>query len=82
VPEHYRLGSPTALLPLGVRHVLVHGTEDTIVPFSLSSEYHARATKLGDPVQLVSLPGAEHFDVIDPRAKEWPRVLEAIGSLL
>ncbi|HEX8436355.1 alpha/beta hydrolase [Archangium sp.] len=82
VPEHYRLGSPAALLPLGVKQVLVHGTEDTIVPLSLSAEYHARATKLGDSVRLVSLPGAEHFEVIDPRAKEWPQVLEAVSSLL
>ncbi|MGZ3458098.1 MAG: alpha/beta hydrolase family protein, partial [Archangium sp.] len=82
VPDRYRAASPAALLPLGVRQVLVHGTEDTTVPLTLSTEYHARATKLGDPVRLVSLPGAEHFEVIDPRAKEWPRVVEAVASLL
>ncbi len=82
VPERYALASPAALLPLGVKQVLVHGEEDTTVPVSLSAEYHARATKLGDPVRLVSLPGAEHFEVIDPRAKEWPRVVEAVDSLM
>ena len=82
VPERYRLASPAALLPLGVKQVLVHGAEDTIVPLTLSTEYHARATRLGDCVRLVSLPGAEHFEVIDPRAKEWPRVVEAVASLL
>jgi pimeloyl-ACP methyl ester carboxylesterase len=82
VPERYRLASPAALLPLGVKQVLVHGAEDTIVPLTLSTEYHAHATRLGDCVRLVSLPGAEHFEVIDPRAKEWPRVVEAVASLL
>jgi pimeloyl-ACP methyl ester carboxylesterase len=82
VPERYQLASPSGLLPLGVKQVLVHGTEDTIVPHTVSTGYHARATKLGDTVKLVSLPGAEHFEVIDPRAKEWPRVVEAVASLL
>lgn len=82
VPERYALASPAVLLPLGVKQVLVHGVEDTTVPISLSTGYHARASALGDSVQLVSLPGAEHFEVIDPRAKEWPRVVEAVASLL
>ncbi len=82
VPERYLLASPSALAPLGVRQVLVHGTEDTIVPLSISSGYHARATALGDSVRLVSLPGAGHFELIDPRASEWPHVVEAVASLL
>ncbi|HEX8825952.1 MAG TPA: alpha/beta hydrolase [Archangium sp.] len=82
VPERYRLASPFALAPLGVRQVLVHGAEDTTVPLSLSTGYHDRATALGDSVRLVSLPGADHFEVIDPRAREWPQVLEAIASLV
>lgn len=82
VPERYELASPAALLPLGVKQVLVHGAEDTTVPLTLSTGYHARATKLGDSVRLVGLPGAEHFEVIDPRAKEWPHVVEAVASLL
>ncbi|PTL84441.1 alpha/beta hydrolase [Vitiosangium sp. GDMCC 1.1324] len=82
VPERYELASPAALLPLGVKQVLVHGTDDDTVPLSVSTEYHARATKLGDSVRLVSLPGAGHFEVIDPRAREWPQVVEAVASLM
>jgi acetyl esterase/lipase len=82
VPERYRLASPSRLVPLGVKQVLVHGTEDTIVPHSISTGYHARATALGDSVRLVSLPGAGHFELIDPRASEWPQVVEAVASLL
>ena len=82
VPERYKLASPAALLPLGVKQVLVHGTEDSIVPYSLSQGYYERAHALGDPVRLVELKGAEHFDVIDPRGKEWPRIVEAVASLV
>lgn len=82
VPERYRLGSPAALAPIGVRQILIHGTEDQTVPASISTDYHARATALGDPVQLVSLPGAGHFEVINPLARDWPQVVEAIASLI
>jgi acetyl esterase/lipase len=81
VPERYRLGSPFALAPLGVKQVLIHGTEDENVPFSLSASYHAHAAGLGDNVRLVPLPGAHHFEPINPLSQEWPQVLEAIGSL-
>jgi acetyl esterase/lipase len=82
VPERYRLASPAALLPLGVPQVLVHGTEDDTVPFSLSAGYVERASALGDSARLVPLPDAGHFEVIDPRAREWAQVVEAVGSLL
>jgi len=82
VPEHYRLGSPAALAPLGVKQVLIHGTEDDIVPFSLSAEYHTRSARLGDDVRLIPLQGAGHFELINPLAKEWPQVVGALSSLL
>jgi acetyl esterase/lipase len=82
VPEHYRLGSPSALAPLGVRQILIHGTEDDTVPFSLSTGYQARAAGLGDDVRLIPLPGAGHFEPINPLAKEWPQVVQALSSLM
>lgn len=82
VPERYRLASPAALVPIGVRQVLIHGTEDDTVPVSISTDYHARAAALGDEVRLLSLPGAGHFEVINPLAREWPQVVEAIASLM
>ncbi len=81
VPERYRLGSPSALVPLGIKQVLIHGTKDDTVPDSLSADYHARATALGDDVRLILLPGAGHFEVINPLAREWPQLVEALASL-
>lgn len=82
VPERYRLGSPSALVPLGVKQILIHGTEDQIIPFSMSADYQSRAAALGDAARLISIPGIGHFELIDPLAKEWPQVVQAIASLL
>jgi anti-sigma factor RsiW len=79
VPEHYAEGSPRDQLPLGVRQILVHGTEDTEVPYAMSLS-HAEAA--GDEAELVTLEGAGHFELIDPQAREWERVLEVTRRAL
>lgn len=81
VPERYRVASPAALQPLKTRQVLVHGTKDDIVPVKVSEDFHARGRALKDPVTFVKLQGTGHFELIDPRSKEWPRVVEAVRSL-
>jgi acetyl esterase/lipase len=82
VPERYRTASPAALQPLGLPQVLLHGTEDDTVPVSMSEAFSVRGRELGDPVRCITLPGAGHFEVIDPRSREWPQVVEAVRSLL
>jgi acetyl esterase/lipase len=73
--------SPRALLPLGVRQRLIHGTEDDVVPFSLSEAYCREARARGDDAALVPLPGMGHFEPIDPRTAAWPAVLAAVREL-
>jgi acetyl esterase/lipase len=70
--------SPLELLPLGVRQVLVHGTADESVPYAMSARYVEAA---GGEAELVTLEGTGHFELIDPQAREWPRVLQTIESL-
>jgi acetyl esterase/lipase len=82
VPERYSQASPYDLLPLRVPHVLIHGTEDDSVPFSMSVRYVRRATGSGDEVSLATLEGMGHFEPIDPRSVAWPAVLAAVRSLL
>ena len=81
VPERYREASPSALLPLGVSQVLFHGDQDRLVPLTMSERYADAATQAGDPVSLRVLPGADHFDLIDPRSRVWPRIrAELLGG--
>jgi acetyl esterase/lipase len=76
VPDRYAAASPASLLPLGVPHLLVHGARDEIVPVTLSRSYAEAARAAGDDAELVELPGADHFDVIDPQHEAWAVVVE------
>jgi acetyl esterase/lipase len=70
-PDRYRLASPRSRLPLGVRQVLVHGDADPRVPVAQSRAYAAAAAAAGDPVELLELPGVDHFALIDPATPAW-----------
>jgi acetyl esterase/lipase len=78
VPERYAAGSPSSLLPLGVRQSLVHGTADAAVPHEVSERYRAAAASHGDDVELQLLPGLGHFELIDPRSEAGPAVRDAV----
>jgi acetyl esterase/lipase len=81
-PDRYAAASPAALLPLGVRQILIHGTADTNVPYAVSKDYYARARALGDDVELMILEGAGHFEPVDPETLEWQSVVEAMRAVL
>jgi dipeptidyl aminopeptidase/acylaminoacyl peptidase len=81
-PAEYRKASPLELLPLRVPARLIHGDADDIVPIEISRRFLDAATKAGDDVKLVTLPGADHFAVIDPRASEWALVERAVLELI
>jgi acetyl esterase/lipase len=70
--DAYAAASPT--LPLDVPQTLLHGTADTVVPFELSERF-AKGSK---NCQLIPLPDAGHFELIDPRSREWQTVLKCI----
>ncbi len=80
-PDRYASASPAARLPLGARQVLVHGAADDLVPLDLSRRYVKAAAAAGDPVSLVEVPDAGHFDVIDPRSKAFEAVAAAIDEV-
>ncbi len=80
IPDRYAATSPSLLLPLGVRQLLVHGARDEVVPVSQSSRYAETARQAGDPVHVVELD-ADHFDVIDPAHEAWGVVVEHLPTL-
>jgi acetyl esterase/lipase len=82
VPDRYAAASPAALLPLGIAQLLVHGTVDDSAPFELSEKYVEAARAAGDEATLLALPGAGHFEVIDPLSAEWPVILAAIREMV
>ncbi len=78
-PGRYADASPADHLPLGVPTVVIHGTKDNVVPLAMNRSFVDRARKAGDDMRLVMPEDADHFDVIDPKSKVWPQVLEALG---
>ena len=58
--------SPSEMLPLGVKQILMHGVFDGIVPPAIGLRYHTRAKELGDNVELIALENSGHFELIAP----------------
>jgi acetyl esterase/lipase len=74
----YRAAAPIANLPLGVPQLLVHGDADAHVPFDQSTAYRDRAVAAGDVVELLRLPGADHFALLDPTSDAWAATVAAV----
>jgi acetyl esterase/lipase len=81
VPEHYRDASPLDL-KVTARQAIITGTDDDTVPPDLSREYAARKKAAGERVELIEIPKANHFDLIDPRTNAFKIVLQTIQGLL
>lgn len=81
VPDRYRVGNPGDLLPFNVPQAVIQGTEDGQIPPELPTRWAAMARGHGDEVEVLSVPGADHFDVIDPGSAVWPVLLKALRRL-
>lgn len=73
-PQRYASTSPIELLPISVPQRMVHGTADQIVPFDMSERF----VKQSRNSKLIPLQGAGHFELIDPRVREFETVRKSI----
>lgn len=80
-PDKYDAASPSHRLPARIPLVMVHGSNDDIVPFVISQEFAQEATKKGDKARLLRLEGTGHFEFVDPRTIEWHSIEEALLTL-
>ena len=71
---------PVSMPSWPVRTILVCGTAD--VHWGPNEATAAAATEAGGDVELVALPGAGHFELVDPLAPEWATVRARLESLL
>lgn len=78
VPERYAAADPARLVPTGVPTVLIHGPQDDRVPLEVSERY---ADAASDDARLVVVPGAGHFELIDPLSDAWPTVTAHLDEL-
>jgi len=78
VYRNYRQGSPSALLPLGIRHVTFNGTDDDIVPIEYVEPFVTAAVRSGDDAQLISVPNVGHFEIVLAKHPAGQLVIETI----
>jgi acetyl esterase/lipase len=82
VPDHYREADPMELSIPQARQWLIHGSADEVVPAAFSRDYadakRKRSGKEKEDVLWLEIPGAGHFDVLDPRSQAWTMVEETV----
>jgi acetyl esterase/lipase len=78
VPEHYREADPMALSIPQARQRMLHGTEDDTVPPGFSRDYVIQKKKKGESVELLEIPRAGHFDLIDPASEGFKQVASTV----
>lgn len=81
VPEHYREASPIELT-IAARQKIIHGTADDSVPYELSKNYFDRKKAAGETVELVTLPNAGHFEIVDPGSAEWRKIERGLVAMM
>ncbi len=59
-----------------MRTLLVSGDRDANVTVQQSRAYRDAAASAGDDIELMELPGGDHFIVVDPDAAHWALVDE------
>jgi acetyl esterase/lipase len=80
--DRYRAGNPGDLLPLGVRQSLIQGSVDGQIPPELPHRWAEMSRRQGEQVELSIIPGAGHFDVVDPDSRAWDVALGATMKML
>jgi acetyl esterase/lipase len=81
VPDRYRDVSPTQLVPIGVRQVVIIGGQDRA--WGPSGRVYQRTVVAAHDslVRFVDAPAAGHFDIVAPTTSTWPLVIDALRDL-
>jgi acetyl esterase/lipase len=72
--------SPVELLPICARQAIISGKDDPIVPPHFGEAYALAAKAAGDTVIMRTIPGAGHFELIDPTSAAWREILRALDE--
>jgi len=80
--ERYAMASPKELLPIEIPQLLVNGLDDRPDLVDLNRTYAAAARAAGCEVELLEIPDADHFDVIDPRSPAWSTIVQVLEQAL
>jgi len=79
VPDRYRVGDPTLMVPAGCPVHCLHGEDDTVVPAEQSTAYVAAAKGVGAPASFRSVPG-DHASIIVPTGPSWSALTALLAA--
>jgi acetyl esterase/lipase len=82
VPDHYREADPIELSIPTARQWVIHGKDDDTVPPEISRDYATHKKKVGESVELLEIPHANHFDLIDPTSEAFRQVTTTLLASL
>jgi len=74
--------SPAAMLPLGIRQLVVHGTDDDDVPVDYGRRYVDSARAAGEDVRYLELASVGHASLIDEQSPHWSDIAGLLVEML
>lgn len=77
-PDVFADTSVPRLAPLGVRQVLINGTEDKIIPTAYAEGYAGPMRAAGDEVKVRMIDGTGHVELVAPETAAWAAAVEEI----
>lgn len=80
--KNFKEASPSELLPLKVKQVLIYGEDDTTVPVKFGYDYKKLASSKGDDVSIIIVKYAGHHEYNVPNSVTWPVILDNVKALL
>ena len=80
--ERYKAGNPGDLLPFHVPQIVIQGSEDDQIPRELPARWVDLARRGGEMASVTIIPGANHFDVVDPQSQAWAAVRGIVRETL
>lgn len=79
VAQRYAEASPRERLPLKVPARFIHGDMDSIVPLKQSADFVSAANR--ESVQMTTVEGVGHFELVSVQSVSWRTVLAAVKEL-
>ncbi len=70
--------SPAQMSNIDTKQIIVSGVEDPIVPMQFGTDYAAQAQTRKQDVEIINIPNAGHFELIDPTSPAWAQIKRAL----
>ena len=80
--KNYKEASPSELLPLGTKQILIYGEDEISVPASFGYDYKKMASAKGDRVTVTTVKYAAHHEYNVPNSVTWPAIMGNVKALL